>query len=44
MEESEVARDKMMGNPGSFVQYVDLAVEDVFGLFVRVLRDVARGT
>jgi hypothetical protein len=44
MEESEVTSNEMMRDTGSLVQYVDLAVENVLGLFVCVLRDVAGGS
>jgi hypothetical protein len=44
MEESEIPRNKMMRDTRGLVQDVDLAVEHVFGLFVCVLGDVARGT
>jgi hypothetical protein len=43
MEESEVSSNKVMRNTCGFVQHIDLAVENILGLFVRVLRYVACG-
>jgi hypothetical protein len=43
MEESEISCNKMMRNTRGFVQHIDLAVENILRLFVRVLGYVARG-
>jgi hypothetical protein len=44
MEESKISRNEMMCNACCLVQYVDLAVENVFGLFVCVWRDISCGS
>jgi hypothetical protein len=43
VEECEIASNKMMCDAGGFVEDVDLAREHVFGFFVGVGGDVARG-
>lgn len=43
MEESKITRNKMMRDVRCLVQNVDLAVENVLGLFVVVCRDVPCG-
>ena len=44
MEKSKIARDQMVRHAGSLIEDIDLPIEHVLCLFVRVGWDVTRGT
>jgi hypothetical protein len=44
VEESKVSRNEMMSDTCRLVENIDLAIENILGLLVCVLWDVARGS